>query len=77
MNTTVIDATEYRNVPLAMLTESKSNPRRSFEHNALHELATFVPGNKIGLLCRCPFCGRGHQKAHGNWRSAFRGERNG
>jgi ParB family chromosome partitioning protein len=42
MNTTVINATEYRNVPLALLTESKTNPRRSFEHNALHELAKTI-----------------------------------
>ena len=42
MNTTVTNATEYRNLPLALLTESKSNPRRSFEHNALHELAKTI-----------------------------------
>jgi ParB family transcriptional regulator, chromosome partitioning protein len=37
-----IDATEYRNLPLAMLTESKTDPRRSFEPNALHELAKTI-----------------------------------
>ena len=42
MNTTVINATEYRNLPLASLTESKTNPRRSFEHNALQELAKTI-----------------------------------
>lgn len=42
MNTTVINSTEYRNLPLALLTESKTNPRRSFEHNALHELAKTI-----------------------------------
>jgi ParB family chromosome partitioning protein len=42
MNTTVTNATEYRNLPLASLTESKTNPRRSFEHNALHELAKTI-----------------------------------
>jgi ParB family chromosome partitioning protein len=42
MNTTVTNAAEYRNLPLALLTESKTNPRRSFEHNALHELAKTI-----------------------------------
>jgi ParB family transcriptional regulator, chromosome partitioning protein len=42
METTVINATEYRNVPLSLLTESKTNPRRSFEHNSLHELAKTI-----------------------------------
>ncbi len=36
---TSIAATEYRNLPLAVLTESKSNPRRIFEDAALKELA--------------------------------------
>jgi hypothetical protein len=49
---TSIAATEYRNLPLSILTESKSNPRRIFEDAALKELADFVPGNKIGLLWR-------------------------
>jgi hypothetical protein len=73
MNTsTVTNATEYRDLPLAMLTESTTNPRRLFEENALKELADFVPGNKICLLCPCPFCGRGCQRACGSRRSAFR-----
>jgi ParB family transcriptional regulator, chromosome partitioning protein len=42
MNITVTNATEYRNLPLALLTESKTNPRRGFEHNALHELAKTI-----------------------------------
>jgi len=42
MNTMLTNATEYRNLPLASLTESKTNPRRSFEHNALHELAKTI-----------------------------------
>ena len=45
-------ATEYRSVPLSFLTESKTNPRRIFEDAALKELADFVPGHKIGVLCR-------------------------
>ena len=37
MNTNT--ATEYRNLPLAVLTESTTNPRRIFEDSALKELA--------------------------------------
>jgi ParB family chromosome partitioning protein len=42
MNTPVINATEYRDVPLAMLTESTTNPRRRFEEAALRELAETI-----------------------------------
>ena len=42
MNTTVTNATEYRDLPLAMLTESTTNPRRIFEENALKELAETI-----------------------------------
>jgi ParB family chromosome partitioning protein len=35
-------ATEYRNLPLSVLTESKTNPRRIFEDNALRELAESI-----------------------------------
>jgi hypothetical protein len=49
-------ADEYRNLPLAVLTESPTNPRRIFEDAALKELADFVPRHKIGLLFRSPFC---------------------
>jgi ParB family chromosome partitioning protein len=48
MNTNT--ATEYRDPPLAVLTESGTNPRRIFEDSALKELADFVPGHKIELL---------------------------
>ena len=34
--------TEYRNVPLAVLTESATNPRRIFENSALKELADSI-----------------------------------
>jgi hypothetical protein len=34
METTAINATEYRNVPLSVLNESKTNPRRTFEPTA-------------------------------------------
>src|ERR1700729_3087882 len=42
METTVINATEYRNVSLSLLSESKTNPRRIFEDNALKELAESI-----------------------------------
>ena len=61
-------ATEYRNLPLDVLTESTTNPRRIFEENALKELADFVPGHKIGLLFRRPFCCQGRGEPHGNRR---------
>src|SRR6204780_5070776 len=40
MNTNT--ATEYRALPLAVLTESATNPRRIFEENALKELAESI-----------------------------------
>ena len=42
METQVINATEYRNVSLALLNESKTNPRRTFEESALKELAESI-----------------------------------
>jgi ParB family transcriptional regulator, chromosome partitioning protein len=42
METTVINATEYRDVPLAQLNESKTNPRRVFDDAALKELAASI-----------------------------------
>jgi ParB family chromosome partitioning protein len=42
METTVINATEYRNLPLALLTESATNPRRTFDEKSLHELADSI-----------------------------------
>jgi hypothetical protein len=69
MNTNT--ATEYRNLPLAVLTESATNPRRIFEDSSLKEFAAFVPGNKSGLLWRLAFCCRGGGKPHGNTRSAI------
>ena len=35
-------ATEYRNLPLAVLTESATNPRRIFEDSVLRELAESI-----------------------------------
>ena len=42
METQIVNATEYRNVSLALLSESKTNPRRSFEEVALKELAESI-----------------------------------
>lgn len=42
MQTQISHATEYRNVSLSLLTESKSNPRRIFEDDALKELAASI-----------------------------------
>jgi ParB family transcriptional regulator, chromosome partitioning protein len=42
METIVINATEYRNVSLTLLSESKTNPRRIFEDAALKELAESI-----------------------------------
>jgi hypothetical protein len=76
MSTTVINATEYRNLPLSLLTESATNPRRIFEDAALKEFADYVAKHIIGVLCRWAFCGRRRQKAHSNWRTAFRATHN-
>lgn len=42
METTVINATEYRDIPLSLLNESKTNPRRIFEDTGLKELAASI-----------------------------------
>ena len=42
METTVINATEYRELSLAVLNESKSNPRRVFDDVSLRELAASI-----------------------------------
>ena len=68
-NTTTM--TEYRDLPLSILTESRTNPRRFFEDSALKELADFVSGHKIGLLFRRPFCGRGSEEPRGNRRLPY------
>jgi ParB family chromosome partitioning protein len=48
MTTQVADATEYSNVPLTMLQESPTNPRRHFDEAFLKELAESIRSN--GLL---------------------------
>jgi ParB family chromosome partitioning protein len=42
MDTTLTNATEYRNLPLALLTESITNPRRIFDDAGIKELAKSI-----------------------------------
>ena len=71
MNTAVNNATEYRNLPLAVLTESKTNPRRTFEDDSLKELADFVSGHKKSAFCSADsFVAERHE-----WRLAASGPR--
>jgi hypothetical protein len=52
MTTAVQTQSEYRDLPIDWLVESSTNPRQTFDEDALQELADFVPGHKIGLLWR-------------------------
>ncbi len=47
METQIVNATEYRNVPLSLLNESRTNPRRTFEETALKELAESIRSQGI------------------------------
>jgi len=47
MTTTVINATEYRDLPLSQLNESKTNPRRVFDETSLKELAASIRSQGI------------------------------
>lgn len=47
MSTQVIEATEYRNLPLSLLMESQTNPRRIFDETALEELAESIRTHSI------------------------------
>jgi hypothetical protein len=76
MTTMDTTAAEYRDLPLSLLVESTTNPRRHFDEAFLKELAAFVPGHKIGILFRRPFCGRTSRVALGSERSAFRATHN-
>ncbi len=48
---------EYRSVPISILVESATNPRKRFDEKNLEELADYVPRHISGLLCRSSFCG--------------------
>jgi ParB family chromosome partitioning protein len=47
METQVINATEYRNIPLSLLNVSKTNPRHTFDEAALKELAESIRAQGI------------------------------
>jgi len=47
METQIINATEYRNVSLALLNESKTNPRRVFDDAPLRELAESIRSHGV------------------------------
>ncbi len=47
METQVINATEYRNVSLSLLNESRTNPRRTFDEVALKELAESIKSQGV------------------------------
>ncbi len=53
MNTTITNATEYRDLPLALLTDSTTNPRRTFEEDALKEFAEASARRAFSRLCWC------------------------
>jgi ParB family transcriptional regulator, chromosome partitioning protein len=42
MNTTIVNANEYRDLPLSLLSESTTNPRRQFDEASLKELAETI-----------------------------------
>ena len=71
MTTTVQTQSEYRDLPLDWLVVSPTNPRKTFDEDAMQELAAFVSGHKIGLLFRRPFCCRGRGEPHGNRRLPY------
>ena len=52
MHTATTQNHEYRDVSVTALIESSSNPRKRFDENSLGELAAYVPGHIIRLLCR-------------------------
>ncbi|MBV8629649.1 MAG: ParB/RepB/Spo0J family partition protein, partial [Silvibacterium sp.] len=47
MTTAVQTSSEYRNLPIVSLTESASNPRRTFEESALNELAKSIKAQGV------------------------------
>jgi ParB family transcriptional regulator, chromosome partitioning protein len=77
METTVINATEYRNVSLSLLSESRTNPRRIFEDVALKELANSIRSQGVlsPLLVR-PLTEQGFEIVAGarRYRAAQRAE---
>jgi hypothetical protein len=62
---------QYQTISLASIHGSTTNPRRSFDEAKLAEFADFVPGHKIGILFRSPFCCRGSGEPRGKGRLPF------
>jgi hypothetical protein len=58
----------FQTIALTLIHESTTNPRSIFDENKLAELADYVPGHKIGVLWRSPFCCRGSGEPRGNGR---------
>ena len=54
METTVINATEYRELPLALLNESKTNPRRAFDEVEPQRTRGSNPQSRRALAPACP-----------------------
>jgi hypothetical protein len=65
MNSTIANATEYRNLPLALLTESKTNPRRTFEDNSLKELESIRTQGILSPLLVRPVTEQGFEIVFG------------
>jgi ParB family chromosome partitioning protein len=55
--------TEYRDLPLAVLTESTTNPRRIYDNSALKELAESIRVQGV-LSPRTDGRGRNRSRAH-------------
>ncbi len=58
----------FHTLSLTDIHESTTNPRRTFDESKLAELAAFVPGHKMLVLFRSPFCCRGRGEPRGNGR---------
>jgi hypothetical protein len=71
------NSSAFQYLAIDTIHESTTNPRRTFDEAKLQELADFVPGHKIGILFRRPFCCRTSRMALGSERSAFRATHNG
>jgi hypothetical protein len=71
MHTEMAVDSGYKTLPLSMLQESSTNPRRTFEPTKLVELADYVSGHIMGFMFRKRLCGRCGGKPHGCWRCAF------
>ena len=61
METQVINATEYRDLPLSLLNESKTNPRRTFDENCLEGTGR-SPSAARAFFRRC-WCGLSRRTA--------------